>query len=204
MIMAWDKVAEDITIERTAKALGSKNIEVFIVKDRNEAKRKFLEIVPQGSEVYCMSSVTLEETGILKEVEESGRYVSVRKKVTSINEKGKREAARKAASACQYATGSVHALTEDGEVLIASQSGSQLAPYAFAATNVVWVVGAQKIVKDRDQAFQRLKEHVIPLENARAMKAYGMGTSANKILLFDKEGTPNRVKIILVKGNLGF
>lgn len=202
--MDWNKLADDRAIERAAKALGSKNINVFVVKDRNEAKGKFLELVPQGSEVYCMSSVTLDETGILKEVEEGGRYVSVRKKVTSINEKEKREAARKAASACQYATGSVHALTEDGEALIASQSGSQLAPYAFAATNVVWVVGAQKIVKDRGQAFQRLKEHVIPLEDARAMKAYGMGTSPNKILLFDREGTPNRVRIILVKEKLGF
>jgi len=202
--MDFAKLADDKTIERTAKALGSKNIEVFVVKDRNEAKRKFLELVPQGSEVYCMSSVTLDETGILKEVEEGGRYVSVRKKVTSINEKEKREAVRKAASACQYATGSVHAVSEEGEVVIASQSGSQLAPYAFAATNVVWVVGAQKIVKNLDQAFQRIKEYVLPLEDARARKAYGVGTSLNKILIFEKEAAPNRIKMILVKEKLGF
>jgi len=202
--MGWDTVADDKMIGRTARALASKGIEVFIVKDRNEAKEKFLELVPQGSEVYVMSSITLDETGILKEVEEGGRYVSVRKKVMSINEKEKRDAFRRAASACQYATGSVHAVSEDGQVVIASQSGSQLAPYAFAATNVVWVVGAQKIVKNLGQAFRRIKEHCVPLENERMMKAYGMGTGLNKMLIFEKEGTPNRIKMILVKEKLGF
>jgi L-lactate utilization protein LutC len=202
--MEWNKLADDRTIEATAKALGSKNIEVFVVKDRNEAKAKFLDLVPKDAEVYCMSSKTLEETGIMKEVEEGVRYVSVRKKVTSINEKDKREAARKAASACQYATGSVHAVSEEGEVVIASQSGSQLAPYSFAASNVVWVVGAQKIVKNLDQAFSRIREYVVPLENERMMKAYGIGTGLNKMLIFEKEGTPNRIKMILVKEKLGF
>jgi len=202
--MDFSKIADDKTIEKTAKALGERGVEVFVVKDRNEAKRKFLELVPQGSEVYCMSSVTLDETGILKEVEEGGRYVSVRKKVTSINEKEKREAARKAASACQYATGSVHAVSEEGEVVIASQSGSQLAPYSFAAVNVIWVVGAQKIVKNLDMAFRRIKEYVVPLENERMMKAYGIGTGLNKMLIFEKEAAPDRIKMILVKEKLGF
>ena len=42
------------------------------------------------------------------------------------------------------AIGSVHAITEQGEVFIASASGSQLAAYAFGAGTVIWVVGSQK------------------------------------------------------------
>lgn len=202
--MDWTKLADDVTIARTAKALGSRNVEVFVVKDRNEARKKALELIPAGVEVYTMSSVTLDETGILKEIEEDDRYVSVRKKIISISEKDKREAARRMAAACQYAIGSIHALTEEGQAVIASQSGSQLAPYAYAAANVVWVVGAQKLVKNLDQAFQRLREHCLPLEDARFRKAYSMGSSINKILVFEKEIVPGRIKMILVKEKLGF
>jgi len=202
--MDWTKLADDATLGRTAKALGPRNVEVFVVKDRNEARNKALELMPAGAEVYSMSSVTLDETGILKEIEEGSRYVSVRKKITAISEKEKREGARRMAAACQYAIGSVHALTEEGQAVIASQSGSQLAPYAYAAANVVWVVGAQKLVKNLDQAFQRLREHCLPLEDARARKAYGMGSSINKVLVFEKEIVPGRIKMILVKEKLGF
>ena len=46
------------------------------------------------------------------------------------------------------AIGSVHAVTEDGHVLIASNTGSQLPAYVYAAGKVIWVVGAQKIIKN--------------------------------------------------------
>jgi hypothetical protein len=202
--MAWDKVADDSDIEKTVKALASHGIEAFVVKDRNEAREMMLSLIPQGSEVHAMTSVTLEETGIAKEIEESGRYISVRKKITSISGKAEREKARRAASACQYAIGSVHALTQDGKMVIGSQSGSQLAPYAFSASNVVWVVGAQKIVENLDSAFTRLSEHCVLLEDARARKAYGMGTSLNKTLVLAKEPALGRARMIIVKEKLGF
>ena len=38
-----------------------------------------------------------------------------------------------------YALGSVHAVTRDGALVIASASGSQLASYAWGAANVIFV-----------------------------------------------------------------
>jgi hypothetical protein len=45
-----------------------------------------------------------------------------------------------------YFLGSVHAVAETGEVVIASNSGSQLPSYAYASKNVMWVAGTQKTV----------------------------------------------------------
>lgn len=95
-------------------------------------------------------------------------------------------------------------MTEDGQVVIASATGSQLPSYAYGASNVIWVVGTQKIVKNLDEAMKRVYEYVFPLEKERAMKVAGMKSSVNKILLINKEATPGRIHIIFVQEKLGF
>jgi hypothetical protein len=202
--MEWETLADDMSIEKTRKALSSRGIEAIVAENREDAKSKALALIPEGSDVYCMSSMTLEETGILKEIEEGGRYRSVRKKITSIPDKAERESARRAAATSQFVIGSVHAVSEDGEAVVVSQSGSQLAPYAFSAKNVVWVVGAQKITKDIASAHRRIREYVVPLEDARARKVYGVGTSLNKTLIIERESAPGRIRMIIVKEKLGF
>ena len=204
MSMDWAKLADDETIEKTASALKGRAVEVFIVNSREEGKKKVLELIPEGSEVMDVTSTTLDEIGLSKELQESGRYVSVKKKIMSVDQKEIRTAMRRMSGIAEYVVGSVHAVTEEGQVVIASNSGSQLPPYAFGAANVIWVVGTQKIVKNLDDAFKRIKEHSFILEDARARRAYGMPSGVNKILIFEKEIMPNRVKLIFVKEKLGF
>ncbi len=95
-------------------------------------------------------------------------------------------------------------MTQTGQVLIASNTGSQLSPYAYGARHVVWVVGTQKIVKDFAEGLQRINEYSLPLENERAQQAYGKGSNVSKILIVNKEVQPGRITIILVKEKLGF
>lgn len=191
-------------MEKTAKALRERGIEVFIVKNRDEAKAKAISLIKEGSEVLALTSMTLDQCGISKEIEESGRYISLRRRISSVPDKAERDRIRRQSSACEFAIGSVHAVSEEGEVFVASQSGSNIAPYSFCASHIVWVVGGQKIVKDRGQALERLYEHCLPLENERAMKAYGFGSSINRIFIFEKEPDQKRIKLIFVKEKLGF
>ncbi|HEY0754153.1 MAG TPA: LUD domain-containing protein [Ktedonobacteraceae bacterium] len=55
--------------------------------------------------------------------------------------------------------GSVHAITEQGEVLIASAVGSQLGPAASGAGAVIWIVGTQKLVHTLEDGFRRVREY---------------------------------------------
>ena len=100
--------------------------------------------------------------------------------------------------------GSVHAVTEEGEVLIASATGSQLGPYSAGAETVIWVVGAQKVVKDLATGLRRLREYAYPLEDARARVAYGKPTVLAKILIVAQEARPGRIHLILCREKLGF
>ena len=104
-----------------------------------------------------------------------------------------------------YSLGSVHAVTEGGEVVIASNTGSQIPAYAYGSPKVIWVVGTQKIVKDMNMAMKRVYDYVLPLESDRAHKAYGVsGSNVSKILILNKEITPKRITMILVKEKIGF
>jgi L-lactate utilization protein LutC len=200
----FEKLASDEQIERTAKALEANNIHTLIAENGEEAKRLFFELVPEGAEVFLGASVTLETLGIKEEIDKSGRFDALRPRMFAMDRATQGREIRKLGGAPDYAAGSVHAVTEDGQVLIASNTGSQLGPYAYGAGSVIWVVGAQKLVKDLDEAFKRLEEYVYPLEDEHMHQLYNTGTGVNKILIVNKEIRPNRITMIIVKEELGF
>jgi hypothetical protein len=198
------KLASDEQIERTAKALEANGIHTVIAENGEEAKRIFFELVPEGSEVFLGASVTLETLGIQDEIDKSGRFDSLRPKMFAMNRETHGREIRKLGGAPDYTAGSVHAVTEDGSVLIASNTGSQLGPYASGAGKVIWVVGAQKIVKDLNEGLRRIDEYDLPLETEHMRQLYNAGTGVNKVLIINREIRPNRITMIIVKEELGF
>ena len=202
--MEWNKLADNKSIERTVAALKANGIDAFVVNDGEEAREKVLDILPKGAEVMGMSSTTLDTINLSKEISESGKFNSVHKKLMSMNRDTQGSEMRKLGAAPECAVGSVHAVTEDGKVLIASASGSQLPAYAYGSDHVIWVVGTQKIVKNLDEGIKRIYEYTFPLEDERAKKAYGVGSGVNKILIVNKEKMAGRITMIFVKEKLGF
>jgi hypothetical protein len=201
----YKTIVSDETIETAKQALEANNFSVTVVADVAAAKAAVLAAIPKGAEVLTMTSETLRTTGIADAINESGDYDAVRPKLNALMaDPAKKREQRKLGAAPDYAVGSVHAVTQDGHVLIASNTGSQLPAYTYGAEHVIWVVGAQKIVADLAQAEQRLTTHVLPLEDVRSRQAYGAPTAISKLLTYYREGIPGRVEIILVKEALGF
>ncbi|HQV64331.1 MAG TPA: LUD domain-containing protein [Anaerolineales bacterium] len=203
-IEEYAKQATDEKIERTSKALEANGIQTLIAETGADAKRLFLELIPEGSEVFLSSSVTLEQLGIVADVDQSGKFDAVRPRMYAMNRETQGREIRKLIAAPDFAAGSVHAVTEDGHVLIASATGSQLGPYASGAGRVIWVVGAQKIVKDLNDGLRRLNEHVVPLEEEHMQQLYKVGTAVNEMLIVNRATRPGRITMILVKEELGF
>lgn len=202
----WDKLASQNSIKNTIKALKQNGIEAVVVSNSEGAKKKVLELIPKGSEVMTMTSVTLDTIGLSEEINrEGGKFKPVRDKLYAMDSNTQQQEMNRLGAAPDFVVGSVHAVTEDGHVLIASNTGSQLPAYAYSALHVIWVVGTQKIVKDTNEGIKRIYQHSLPLESERAKKAYGVkGSAVNKILIVNKEVQPGRVKLILVKEKLGF
>lgn len=102
-----------------------------------------------------------------------------------------------------YALGSVHAVTRDGTLVIASASGSQLASYAWGAANVIFVVGAQKLVPTLEAAHERINEYSLKLEDARAYAAHGQHSVVGKVLEIHQEQL-GRIGVVLIRHAVGF
>lgn len=197
-------LATDKQIESVVDALETNNIHVIVVENGEEAKKLVLQLVPPGAEVYANISKTLEQIGIAEEIDKSGRYEAVRPKVFALDRKTQADQMRILRARPDYIVGSVHAITEDGHIMTASNGGSQLAPYAYGARKVILVVGTQKIVKDLNEGFRRIQEYSYPLEDARLRVALGTPSAVSKILIVNRELIPGRTTVILVKEELGF
>lgn len=202
---SFGRLADDSSIERTIASLTNNGLTTLVVDTGAAAKAKVLELIPAGAEIMNMTSMTLETISVVKEVLESGRFKSVRNQLTTMDDATQLHEKRRLGAAPEWAIGSVHAVTEQGHVLIASNTGSQLPAYAYGALHVVWVISTQKIVKDVDAGLKRLHEYSLPLESERAKKAYGVpGSAVNKILIIKKEIQAQRITAIFVKEKLGF
>lgn len=197
------KLASEAQIRNVVSALESNGIKVLVAETGEEAKKLILDLVPQGAEVYANVSKSLEVLGLSAELDKSGRYNAVRPKVLSLDRKTQADEIRKLRTVPDYIVGSVHAITEAGEVITASGTGSQIASYAYGAGKVIWVVGTQKIVSDLSEGLRRIKEYSHPLEDARMQESFNAHSSLNKLLILTRD-MPGRITVVLVKEELGF
>ena len=200
----YTQAAPSESIDKTKAALEAKGITVFVVDTPEQAKAQLLKLIPQGSSVGSGASVTLDESGITAALD-NGAYDYVRTRATAMDRETQADEIRRLLQAPDYMVGSAHAVTEDGSLLFGSMGGSQIGPYASGAGKVVWVVGSQKIVPNVQTGLQRLQEHSLVLESARARKAYGIpGSALNTILIINGSITPGRLTVILVREPIGY
>jgi acyl-CoA hydrolase len=194
---------DEQTLADTVVALEEHGISVEVVDDLDAARETVLARIPEGSLVMTNTSVTLQETGIADGIDGGGPYDSARTKMMALDFATQLPEMKAVGGQPDYALGSVHAVTREGTLVIASASGSQLASYAWGAANVIFVIGAQKLVPSLEAAHKRIVEHSLPLEDARAYAAYGQNSRVGKILEIHQED-PGRIHAVLIRQQVGF
>jgi acyl-CoA hydrolase len=202
-VARFTEAPDEQTLAATVLALEGNGFGVEVVDDLDEARRTVLARIPIGASVMTNTSVTLEETGIAEAINHGGPYESARNKLLALDYETERREMRAVGGQPDFALGSVHAVTEDGRLLIASASGSQLGQYAWGADQVIFVAGAQKLVPTVEAGRERIFEHTLPLEDARAYAAYGMNSRVGKILEIHQED-PGRIHVVIVREPVGF
>jgi hypothetical protein len=195
--------APEATIQRVAVALRANNVDAQVVDTGEDARRLVLEMVPEGAEVHSGKSKTLQDLGLFQELFESGRYDSVRARYMKMDRQTQGREIRKLMAAPDYMLGSVQAVTEGGDLVVASASASQLAAYASGAGRLILVVGSQKIVRDLDQAMRRIELHVFPYEDAMVRERMNISTFIGKLLIIRREWVDARITVILVREPAG-
>ena len=190
-------------LEALAARLRERNFEVLIVEDGPEARAALLERLPEGAEIHSGKSKTLEDAGVFEELMDSGKFNFLRARLFKMDRRTQRDEIRKLGAAPDFMLGSVQAVTEAGQMVAASASGSQLGPYASGAGHLIVVIGSQKVVPDLQTALRRITEHVQPYEDARLREQMGVGTQLARVLILERDFVPGRTTIILVRQPIG-
>jgi len=196
-------LASEETIQRVAERMRERNIEVVVVDDGDQARKVVLERLPEGAKVHSGKSKTLQDAGIFDAIQDASRYDALRPRIFKMDRQTQAREIRKLISGPDFMLGSINAITEDGVLVVASASASQLGPYASTAGKVILVVGSQKIVPDLETALRRIRDYVLPWEDSQVRKVMNIGSFVGKILLIEREWINGRMTVILVRKPIG-
>jgi LUD domain len=190
-------------LERVAVKLRERNIEATVVSDAPQARDAVLQRLPAGAEVHAGKSKTLQDIGVTPILVEGGTYTYLRNVYSKMDRNTQMREIRKLISAPDFMLGSVSAVSRDGILVAASATASQLGPYAAGGGKVILVVGSQKIVADLDGALRRIREYVLPWEDAQVRPVVPTGSFVGKILMIEREWIAGRIEVILVRQPVG-
>lgn len=207
MTTTFNTLAPQESIDKTMQALLANGFQPEIVENKIEALERIKALIPKDASIHNGGSATLQEIGYIDYLKEGTHgWNNLHANILAETDPEKQNKLRRESAFSDYYLGSVHALSETGEMVIASNTGSQLPHLVFTSPNIVLVVGTQKITSTLVDAIRRLEEHVVPLEDKRIMGVYNMHTMNAKTLILHKENPMmgRNVKVILVKEQIGF
>lgn len=200
-----DELPDDETIEETVSNLEDRGFEVVVVDSADEALETIQSHIPAGASVMNGHSTTLEEIGFMDYLSEGDHeWESLPDEIWGIDDDAERQAARRKSQTADYFLGGINAIAQTGELVAADLSGSRIGAYPFAASNVVIVSGANKVVPTLDDALDRLESVAYPLENERAQEAYGVESAIAKQLIFRREAEEGRTTVVLIREQFGY
>ena len=205
--MNYETLATKDSAHFAVDALKKHGIEAILVENRRDALEKIKELIPAGASVMNGSSRTLEEIGFIEYLKSGNHeWKNVHEEILAEKDPVKQSALRKQAVLSDYYLGSVHAVAETGQMIIASNSGSQLPHLVYTSPNLILVAGTHKITTNLDEGLKRVREHVLPLEDKRMKEAGMHGSAISKLLIFEREPVfmGRKVYLILVNEKLGF
>lgn len=205
--MEYNVLASQESIDKTVAALKTNGIEPIVVENGAQALEKIKELIPVGASVMNGSSKTLEQIGYVDYLKSGTHgWKNLHAAILAEQDPTKQAILRKQNTLSDFYLGSVHGLSETGEFVVGSNTGSQLPHIVFSSHNLIFVVSTAKIVPTLADAMNRLEQYVLPLEDARLKEKFGVGTMLSKIVIFKKENPRmgRKVRMILVKEVLGF
>ena len=203
----YETLASAKSINTVEKALASNGFLPETVETGAEALARIKELIPKGVSVMNGSSRTLEEIGFIDYLTNGEHgWNNLHDGILAEKDPAKQMELRKYSVVSDFYLGSVHAIAETGELVVASASGSQFPHLAFTSPNLILVVGTHKIVATLADAHKRIAEYVFLLEDERIKSMGYPGSLLGKEIILHKEHPMmgRKVHVILVNQKLGF
>lgn len=162
--MTVKEMRDSLRGEQVVKALNSRNMEAFLVGTKEEALKKALELIPEGSSVGWGGSASIEEIG-LKEAIKNGKYKVVDREEGSSQEEA--EKLMRDIFFCDYFLASSNAVSEDGVLVNVDGNSNRVAAICYGPKHVIMIIGMNKVVKSVEDAMSRARNTAAPLNAQR-------------------------------------
>ncbi|HUV08444.1 MAG TPA: lactate utilization protein [Spirochaetia bacterium] len=159
----------DVRVEKALKALKKNGFATLLVSSKKEATDKILEIIPEGVLVGLGGSLTVREIGLPAALTERGNRVADHWEAVERKAPPEEIAKiRKLHPNSDVFVCSTNALTEEGELVNIDGAGQRVAAMIYGPGKVIVVAGVNKIVRDLDEAIDRVRDYAAPI-NARRL-----------------------------------
>nr|CAG8461305.1 2173_t:CDS:2 [Entrophospora candida]CAG8461997.1 1203_t:CDS:2 [Entrophospora candida] len=205
----YGKLATEETIAKTKGALETKGHQVTVLNTSEEAYEFLKKLIPANASVNNGHSTTLEEIGFIEYLKTAKEWVNIHAEILAEKDFAKQSEIRRLKGYnVDYYLSSASAITEDGVIIGVDASGSRVAAWVDTAKTLVIVSGTNKIVKDANEAEERVTKYSFELESARARLAYGVPGSQISNYVSIRSANPfsptKRVHVVLIKEVLGY
>jgi hypothetical protein len=209
--MTPKKKYDALLAKKVIKELESRNIQGFYFETREEALKKALELVPEGSVVSWGGSLTLKEIGLLDSLR-NGEYNILD---ASDYSKGGAELNRIAHEALNsdYYFMSANAIAVSGELVNIDGIGNRVASLIYGPKNVIVIAGINKIESNLEQAILRVKTKAAALGVLNYSKneintfeelLEMAEATCSQLVITTKSTFKERIKVILIGESLGY
>ncbi len=191
-------------------ALESRNMSGYYAKDREEALKIALDLIPEGSTVTMGGGMSVHEIGLPAALK-AGPYDFIDRDAVP-----DRDAALRAAYSADFFLASVNAMTSDGVLVNIDGNANRVSAIAFGPRKVIFIVGMNKVCDDVDSAMKRARNVAAPANAQRfdintpcrrtgsCMNCKSPDTICCQFLITRFSRHKDRIHVILVNDQLGF
>lgn len=200
----------ELLAQTVIKGLERRNISGFYAANRQEALKKALELIPEGSTITMGGCMSAREIGLVDAVQGEKYHFIDRDKYDDPRE------AMLAGYAADVFLASCNALTSDGILVNIDGNSNRVSMIAQGPRKVVFVVGMNKVCGDLDSAVARARNVAAPINAQRfglstpcaktgaCMDCKSPDTICCQFLITRYSRHKDRIHVILVNDTLGF
>lgn len=200
-------------MEKLIQNLKARRFDAYHCSNKEEAVALALSFIKPNDIVGFGGSMTLAETGMLDALRKNCEHLLDRSKGQTPEQV--QEITRASITADVYFA-SVNALSEEGIIYQTDGWGNRVAAIMYGAKSVVLLVGKNKIVKDEEAAWKRMREIACPKNAARLNRNTPCRKTGTCMDCLSPEAVccnrvemrlcrpDNRIKVILIDEDYGY
>ena len=203
----------ELLAQKVIKGLESRNMTGYYAANKEEALKKALELIPEGSSITMGGAMSAHEIGLVDTVK-AGNYNFIDRDTAKTPEE--KRSAMLAGYDADFFLASANAMTDDGVLVNIDGNSNRVSMIAQGPKKVVFIVGMNKVCSDIDSAMKRARNVAAPINAQR----FGLNTPCSKLgtcmdckspdticcqfLITRFSRHKDRIHVILVNDNLGF